>query len=100
MCQKPSVPGSPPPPEYPLIPVNEQCEPNWVWVPSSNKCIYHDLAFRAWNSAKENCRGMGGDLVSINSPETNEQVLAILMSFFYDPTASGTENMLLQEKIF
>ena len=36
-CQKAAVPGSPTPPPYPDLPINEQCEPNWLWLPGRIK---------------------------------------------------------------
>jgi len=78
-CQKPSVPGSKPPPDYPSPPINEQCEPNWTFVPYSGTCVYADVAARAWQSASDNCMGLGGDLVSVNAPDKNEQLLAIFI---------------------
>jgi len=89
MCQKPAVPGAPPMPEYPSLPINELCEKDWLYVESANKCIYHDIQERAWDAAQDLCRDKGGDLVSINSPAENLEILQILGSFFIDLTSIG-----------
>ena len=89
MCQKPAVPGAPPMPEYPSLPINELCDKDWLYVESANKCIYHDIQERAWDAAQDLCRDKGGDLVSINSPAENLEILQILGSFFIDLTSIG-----------
>jgi len=85
-CQRPSIPGNPEPPGYPEIPANELCERNWIYLPSSKNCIYHDIAWRAWKAAEDNCVALGGHLVSVNSPDIVSDLL-ILGADFYDPTS-------------
>ena len=88
-CQKPSISGNPEPPPYPEIPVNELCDTDWIYISSRTNCIYHDISFRAWNAAEQNCEAKGGSLVSVNSPDTVIELLRALGTYFYDPTSIG-----------
>ena len=87
-CQKSSVSGSPEPPPYPEVPANELCETNWIYMPSTQTCVFHDISFRAWEAAEQNCDAKGGHLVSINDPDTVTDLL-VLGSAFNDPTSIG-----------
>jgi len=87
-CQKPAIAGNPDPPGYPEVPLNELCDTNWIFIPSSNTCVYHDINVRAWQSAEQNCVSMKGHLVSIGSPKTISELMT-LGSSFYDPTSIG-----------
>ena len=42
------------------------------WTPHSNMCYKKFKEKATWTSAKENCKNIGGDLVSVKDPETNE----------------------------
>ena len=58
-CQRVAIAGNPEPPPYPELPINEFCEQNWLFMPSSGNCIYHDISVRAWKSAQQNCNALG-----------------------------------------
>ena len=93
-CQKESIPGEPETPEYPSLPINELCEKDWIYMKTTNKCVYHDLQERGWDSAEANCLDKGGHLVSINSPNEEIEIRQILDSFFLDFTSIGMTHRL------
>ena len=76
-------------PEYPSIPLNDYCDKNWLFVQSTQKCIYHDIKERSWAAALDNCKSKDGDFASINSPTEQNEILTILGTFFYDMTSIG-----------
>lgn len=99
-CQKSSVKGTAELPEYPEVPANELCDTNWIYDVDTGVCLYHDTSFRSWKSADGNCQALGGTLSSINSPNSNAQLLKIVSTYFFDPTMIGTLIAHLVQKAY
>ena len=80
----------PAPTVAPPFPPNENCETNWFYLESTGNCHYIDHYHRAgWDGAQANCVGLGGNLVSINSPEAQLELRVHLN----DPDVIGKSNL-------
>ena len=43
------------------------------------------MFFATWDAAESNCKGLGGNLISVNSPSAQEE----LQKYLNDPDATG-----------
>ena len=89
-CQRQSVPGNPIPPPYPEIPMNEFCEQNWSYMPSTKTCVFYQISPKSWQASEDFCKGKGGNLVSANSPETLDDIQKIA-NLIPDPSSIGKD---------
>ena len=86
ICQKPAVKGHDPRPQPTPPPPSEECEVGWFYMTSTGTCCSIDHLFVAtWDAAESNCKGLGGNLVSVNSPYVQEE----LQRHLNDPDATG-----------
>ena len=87
VCKRPALSGPiTPPPDVPDIPPSIECDAGWKWDQNRNLCYYFDPHERGWDAAEANCKGLGGTMVSINSPD---QQMEIWKMTSFDPQAIG-----------
>lgn len=78
VCMKDAISGPAiPDNERPTIPPHVECDTDWEYLKSSQKCYYFDPSDRSWGAASDNCIGMGGQLASINSPTLQDDLFTL-----------------------
>lgn len=59
------------------------CPLNWAWSPATGNCYFfsNQTYFASWTDARSLCRGIGGDLVSIESSTELNYLVPFLLTF-------------------
>ncbi|CAG5102351.1 Oidioi.mRNA.OKI2018_I69.chr1.g260.t1.cds [Oikopleura dioica] len=88
ICMQPAVQVSTTknPNTVPTALPHEECDFGWTFLESSQKCIMSTSDQKGWKAAQSFCEGQGANLVSINSPDEQDDVFRIAS---LDPSESG-----------
>ena len=74
----------------PSVPPNENCAAGYHYLQASAKCVISSYGAQSWQVSRDYCIQNGGELVSINSPEDQQEIYTIFA--LSDATAEGKLN--------
>jgi hypothetical protein len=93
--------------EKPSIPMHENCDPNWLFSSSSNKCYILEYDEKSWGAASSDCQGRVGQLAAIDSPDLQKDILTLSQldgtafgEFLYHTHKYLTDIYIYQKKIY